>query len=89
MLHPVRANLQSHGKQEVLFQNCSIVQSRQPTVSHRRPRTAPCVSQPQKDRMNGDWVSGPPGRLNQRASNEQPLALAVSFDANAACIFLQ
>lgn len=34
----------SHGKQEVLSQNCSTVQSRRSTVSRMCPHTAPCGS---------------------------------------------
>ncbi len=53
------------------------------------PHTAPCVWQPQRDRRNRDWVSGPHCCLHRQASDEQLLAFAVSLDANTARIFSQ
>lgn len=89
MLLPVRAVCKAMANRKYCPRTVVLSKSRQSTVSHICPHTAPCVRQPQRDRRNRDWVSGPPCRLCWQASDEQPLVLAVSQDANTARIFSQ
>lgn len=57
-------------------------------VPYVSPHYSLCLAASGRQDKQGPGLS-PPCRLCRQASDEQPLALAVSLDANTACIFCQ